>query len=206
MIRLALVDDQQLVREGIAGLLALSGKNSIIWQATNGADALEKIQTTPVDLLLADIRMPEMSGITMVEKIRALGINTPVLMLTTFDDNELLNASISAGANGFLLKDVSLEQLIHSIELVVSGEFLVDPQLLKSIKKEPQEKAHNIRLSKREIQILRLISGGFSNKEISNTVFLAEGTVRNHISNILIKLDCRDRTQAALKAIQLQLF
>ena len=115
MIKVGLVDDQQLVREGIAGLLSLSGKTEILWQAANGAKALDKMQSTHVDILLADIRMPVMDGITLVQKLRELGIATPVMMLTTFDDSELFARSLAAGANGFLLKDVSLEKLIHSI-------------------------------------------------------------------------------------------
>lgn len=204
MIKIGLVDDQQLVREGIAGLLSLSGKTEILWQAANGAEALEKIGLTQVDVLLADIRMPVMDGIEMVQKLRAQGTETPVLMLTTFDDSELFSRSLDAGANGFLLKDVSLEKLVHSIESLVSGGFVTDNLMLKKWQQDKSRPA-SVQLTERELQILRLLVGGMSNKEIVRAVFLAEGTVRNHVSNILAKLECRDRTQAVLKAMELGL-
>lgn len=204
MIKIGLVDDQQLVREGIAGLLSLSGKTEILWQAANGAEALEKIGFTQVDVLLADIRMPIMDGIEMVQKLRAQGTETPVLMLTTFDDSELFSRSLDAGANGFLLKDVSLEKLVHSIESLVRGGFVTDNLMLKKWQQDKSRPA-SVQLTERELQILRLLVGGMSNKEIVRAVFLAEGTVRNHVSNILAKLECRDRTQAVLKAMELGL-
>lgn len=204
MIKVGLVDDQQLVREGIAGLLSLSGKTEILWQAANGAEALDKMQNTQVDILLADIRMPVMDGITLVQKLREFGIATPVMMLTTFDDSELFARSLAAGANGFLLKDVSLEKLIHSIESLVAGGFITDNAMLKKWQQDKSRPA-SVQLTERELQILRLLVGGMSNKEIVRAVFLAEGTVRNHVSNILAKLECRDRTQAVLKAMELGL-
>lgn len=204
MIKVGLVDDQQLVREGIAGLLSLSGKTEILWQAANGAEALDKMQNTQVDILLADIRMPVMDGITLVQKLRELGVATPVMMLTTFDDSELFARSLAAGANGFLLKDVSLEKLIHSIESLVAGGFITDNAMLKKWQQDKSRPA-SVQLTERELQILRLLVGGMSNKEIVRAVFLAEGTVRNHVSNILAKLECRDRTQAVLKAMELGL-
>ena len=204
MIKIGLVDDQQLVREGIAGLLSLSGKTEILWQAANGAEALEKIGFTQVDVLLADIRMPVMDGIEMVQKLRAQGTETPVLMLTTFDDSELFSRSLDAGANGFLLKDVSLEKLVHSIESLVSGGFVTDNLMLKKWQQD-KSRPSSVQLTERELQILRLLVGGMSNKEIVRAVFLAEGTVPNHVSNILAKLECRDRTQAVLKAMELGL-
>ncbi len=205
MIKVGLVDDQQLVREGIAGLLSLSGKTEILWQAANGVEALDKMQSTQVDILLADIRMPVMDGITLVQKLRELGITTPVMMLTTFDDSDLFTRSLAAGANGFLLKDVSLEKLVHSIESLVAGGFITDNAMLKKWQQEKSRAPVTVQLTDRELQILRLLVGGMSNKEIVRAVFLAEGTVRNHVSNILAKLECRDRTQAVLKAMELGL-
>jgi len=202
MIKVALVDDQQLVREGIAGLLSLSGKTEILWQAANGVEALDKMQNMPVDILLADIRMPLMDGITLVQKLREREIATPVMMLTTFDDSELFARSLAVGANGFLLKDVSLEKLIHSIESLVAGGFITDNTMLKKWQQDKSRPSPVIQLTDRELQILRLLVGGLSNKEIVRAVFLAEGTVRNHVSNILAKLECRDRTQAVLKAME----
>ncbi len=201
MINVGLVDDQQLVREGIAGLLSLSGKVSILWQAVNGADALARLQQSPVDIILTDIRMPIMNGIELTQAVRKAGITTPILMLTTFDDSELFIQSLKAGANGFLLKDVSLEKLLSSLETIKAGGFLAEPIMLKEAHNNPSIEAFKITLTEKEKTRLRLLAGGFSNKEISNAVFLAEGTVRNYISTIFEKLDCRDRTQAVLKAI-----
>ena len=198
MLDIGLVDDQQLVRQGIAGLLAISGHARVLWEARNGEEALTLIAQQPVNALLADIRMPEMDGIALVKRLRAQKNSTPVLMLTTFDDAELFSQSLIAGANGFLLKDISLEKLISSLQAIVTGStFLAEPELLR----EHHQKKSTLELSERELQILRLLVGGFSNKEIASAIFLAEGTIRNHISNLLAKLDCRDRTQAVLKAI-----
>ncbi len=165
MIKVGLVDDQQLVREGIAGLLSLSCKTEILWQAANGVEALDKMQSTSVDILLADIRMPVMDGITLVQKLRDLGVTTPVMMLTTFDDCELFTRSLAAGANGFLLKDVSLEKLIHSIESLVAGGFITDNAMLKKWQQD-KTRPSTVQLTERELQILRLLVGGMSNKEI----------------------------------------
>lgn len=205
MLNIGLVDDQELVRKGIAGLLALSGKTSICWEANNGASALDALANNPVDVILADIRMPVMDGITLVKTLRAQHNSTPVLMLTTFDDSELFVQSLKAGANGFLLKDVSLEKLVSSLEALAQGAgFLAEGSMLQEFQ-QLKKTEQKIDLSERELQILRLLAGGLSNKEIARAVFLAEGTVRNHVSNVLAKLDCRDRTQAVLKAINLGL-
>lgn len=205
MLNIGLVDDQELVRKGIAGLLALSGKTTIAWEANNGETALASLANHPVDVILADIRMPVMDGIELVKTLRAEKNLTPVLMLTTFDDSELFIQSIKAGANGFLLKDVSLEKLVSSLKTLAQGAgFLAEGNMLQEIS-QLKKTEQKIDLSERELQILRLLAGGFSNKEIARAIFLAEGTVRNHVSNILAKLDCRDRTQAVLKAINLSI-
>lgn len=209
-ITLALIDDQQLVRQGIASLLSLSDKVQVLWQAQNGLEAIDKLAEQAVDLILSDIRMPELDGIGMLKQIRASGNRVPIIMLTTFDDNELLMASITQGANGFLLKDVSLEKLISAITQVASGGYLIEADVLQALSSSNQdqlsiESLSEIKISSRESEILTLMAGGLSNKEIAAAVFLAQGTVKNHISNILLKLESRDRTQAVLKALQLGL-
>ncbi|QSX41244.1 response regulator [Shewanella cyperi] len=205
-IRVALVEDQQLVRQGIAGLLALSEQVEVCWQAEQGQEALDKLARAPVDVLLSDIRMPVLDGIGMLKQLRQQGERLPVLMLTTFDDSELFLASMRAGANGFLLKDVSLDKLLGAIAQVADGGFLIEPELLAQLQtKTPAAAPQGELLSGRERDILRLMAGGFSNREIAEAVFLAEGTVKNHVSNILTKLDCRDRTQAVLKSLQMAL-
>ena len=209
-ITLALIDDQQLVRHGIASLLSLSDKVQVLWQAKNGLEAIDKLAQQPVDLILSDIRMPELDGIGMLKQIRASGNRVPVIMLTTFDDNEILMASITQGANGFMLKDVSLDKLISAITQVASGGYLIEADVLQALSSSNQdqlsiESLSEIKISSRESEILTLMAGGLSNKEIAAAVFLAQGTVKNHISNILLKLESRDRTQAVLKALQLGL-
>lgn len=209
IISVGLVEDQQLVRQGIASLLAISDNIRVVWQAEDGQDALSQLANNPVDVLLSDIRMPNLDGIAMLKQIRQSANSLPVIMLTTFDDSELFLNSLQAGANGFLLKDVSLDKLLHAIETVAKGGYLIEPSVLKQMS-EPKAApsvgvTRNELLSEREREILSFMAGGFSNKEIANAVFLAEGTVKNHVSNILTKLDCRDRTQAVLKGLQLAL-
>ncbi len=207
MIQVGLVDDQALIREGIAQLIELSGKATTAWQRDNGEAALSALRDQPVDVLVCDIRMPGMDGITMLKRLRANGEQQPVLMLTTFDDHQLFLDALSAGANGFLLKDVSLEKLIHAIETVAGGGFIAEPRLVSQASTgigdaPPADPAV---LSDKEREILKLAAGGLSNREIADVVHLAEGTVKNHVSNILAKLNCRDRTQAVLYAIHWQL-
>ncbi|KZX58714.1 DNA-binding response regulator [Halioglobus sp. HI00S01] len=207
MIRVGLVDDQALIREGIAQLIALSGKAVTAWQCDNGEAALATLRKEPIDVLVCDIRMPGMDGITMVKRLRANGERQPVLMLTTFDDHQLFLDALAAGANGFLLKDVSLDKLIEAIETVAGGGFIAEPRLVSqastTVKDAPP--ADPDLLSDKEREVLRLVAGGLSNREIASVIHLAEGTVKNHVSHILTKLNCRDRTQAVLYAIHWQL-
>ena len=206
MIKVALVDDQQLVRQGIAGLLSLSDDIEVIWQAENGEQALKHL-TAPCDdfprpdVVLLDIRMPKMNGIELVKKLRAQGDVQPVLMLTTFDDSELFIQSLQAGANGFLLKDVSLDKLTNAIKTLANGGFVAEPVVMKHLDQGLTSIAPLETLTEKEQQVLKLLAGGFSNKEIASSIFLAEGTVKNHVSNILAKLNTRDRTRAVLIAI-----
>lgn len=203
-IRVGLVDDQQLVRQGIASLLALSDKIEVIWQAENGQQALTQLASTAIDVLLSDIRMPVMDGISLLRQIRADNNQLPTLMLTTFDDSELFLASLHAGANGFLLKDVSLDKLLNAIEVIAQGGVLIEPVVLNQLSQQAPINAPGVNpLSERETSILKFMANGCSNKEIATGVFLAEGTVKNHVSNILSKLGCRDRTRAVLKGLEL---
>lgn len=200
IITVALVDDQDLVRQGIAGLLSLSDKIEVLWQANNGEHALEFIKQQP-DVLLLDIRMPKMNGIELVKKLREQGNKLPILMLTTFDDSELFMQSLQAGANGFLLKDVSFEKLIKAIETLSDGGFVAEPVVMKQLNKGVDITSLTEKLSEKELHILKLMAGGFSNKEIAESIFLAQGTVKNHVSSILAKLNTRDRTRAVLVAL-----
>ena len=223
MINVAIADDQILVRQGIASLLTLCADINVCWQADNGEDALQKIAAQPIDVVLMDIRMPLKSGIEALSELRDAGNDTKVIILTTFDDPALFTQAMHAGANGFLLKDVDAEKLESAINIVFNGGMLsidgvafstsdggmlAEPVLLNQLSHDQLSTFADPDiepLSGRELDILKLIAGGYSNKEIAETVFLAEGTVKNHVSNILSKLNTRDRTRAVLKALSAKL-
>ena len=207
-IRIALADDQALVRAGLRALLQQQGIE-IVFEADDGQALLDGLQATPVDLALSDIRMPGMDGIAALQALRARGDATPVLLLTTFDDAELLLRATEAGAQGFLLKDAAPDDLRDAIVRVARGETLLQPVSTDAVRARFHYHADDApprdTFGKREVAILRLIAGGYSNKEIARSLFLAEGTVKNYVSTILDKLGTRDRTRAVLKAITLRI-
>ena len=212
MIRVCLVDDQTLVRQGIRALLALADDIEVIGEAADGRQAVEVIPQLKPDVVLMDMRMPHMSGLEALQALSASGQLPPTIILTTFDDDQLVLAGIKAGARGYMLKDVSLEQLVNAIQTVAGGGSLVQPavtqRLLSGLEHMNNAFVSLERpdpLTERETEILRLMAGGFSNKEIANSLRVAEGTVKNHVSNILSKLGVRDRTRAVLKAFELGL-
>ncbi len=212
MIRVLLVDDQTLVRQGVRTLLELSADIRVVAEAADGQQAIEIIPVEKPDVVLLDMRMPVKSGLDVLRELGTAGKLPPTIILTTFDDDELVLAGLKAGARGFLLKDVSLEQLVDAIHAVAAGSSLVKPaqtqRLLSGL-----EKMHNTfvsldqpdPLTERETEILRLMAGGYSNREIANSLHITEGTIKNHVSNILSKLGVRDRTRAVLKAFELKL-
>ena len=205
-IRIALADDQALVRAGLRALLERQGI-AIAFEADDGTALLERLATQAVDVVLSDIRMPGLDGIGALQQLRARGDTTPVLLLTTFDDSDLLLRATEAGAQGFLLKDAAPEDLRDAIERVARGDTLLQPVSTQAVRARYQYHAADApreRFTEREVAILRLLAGGYSNKEIARTLFLAEGTVKNYVSVILEKLDTRDRTRAVLKAITLR--
>lgn len=212
MIRVYLVDDQTLVRQGVRSLLALDAGIEVVGEAGDGKQAIEAIATLAPDVVLMDMRMPVMSGLEALQALARLGQLPPTIILTTFDDDQLVLAGLKAGAKGYLLKDVSLEQLVGAIRVVAEGGSLVQPAVTQRLL-SGLENMHNAfvslerpdPLTDRETEILRLMASGFSNKEIANSLGVAEGTIKNHVSNILSKLGVRDRTRAVLKAFELQL-
>lgn len=213
-VNVMLVDDQTLVREGIKSLLQLAGHIEILGEASDGVEALDALNTLTPDVILMDIRMPRLDGIETLKTLTAQGSTVPVIILTTFDDHELVLSAIRAGARGFLLKDVSLESLVEAIDAVHRGETLIQPAVTERVLKgftelQTQSKVERDPiqepLTQREIEIVRLMAGGYSNKEISRAIFKSEGTIKNHVSNILAKLNVRDRTRAVLKALELGL-
>ncbi|MCD0244787.1 response regulator transcription factor [Xanthomonas melonis] len=205
-LRIALADDQVLVRAGLRALLQQQGVE-VVCEADDGQGLLDALATTTVDVVLSDIRMPGIDGIQALEQLRARGDRTPVLLLTTFDDGDLLLRATDAGAQGFLLKDAAPEELRDAIARVAAGDTLLQPVSTDPVRARYQfrdQQAPRETFNEREVAILRLLAGGYSNKEIARTLFLAEGTVKNYVSTILEKLGTRDRTRAVLKAITLR--
>ncbi len=202
-IRIALVDDQALVLRGLSALLGDFGDIEVALESTDAAQLVEALRQRPVDVVVSDIRMPGLDGIGLIERLREQGNATPVILLTTFDERELMQRAVAAGAQGFLLKDALPEELHDAILRVAGGATLLQPVSLGVVRAAlPRtSQAGNVQLTEREASILRLIAGGYSNKEIGRNLHLAEGTVKNYVSDLLLKLDSRDRTHAVLKAI-----
>lgn len=212
MIRVFLVDDQTLVRQGVRSLLELADGIEVVAEASDGKQAVEQIPLIGPDVVLMDMRMPIMSGLDALQALSKANTLPPTIILTTFDDDQLVLAGIKYGAKGYLLKDVSLDQLVNAIQTVAGGGSLVQPAVtqrllsgLESMNNEFVSLEQPDPLTERETEILRLMAGGFSNKEVANSLGVAEGTVKNHVSNILSKLGVRDRTRAVLKAFELKL-
>lgn len=200
-IRIALADDQALIRNGLAALLGGFAGLSVRIQAADGRALLEAVTAAAVDVIVSDIRMPRLSGLELVRALRERGDATPVLLLTTFDDPGLLQAARAAGAQGYLLKDAAPEELCAAIEALAAGQTRLSPISLQPARAGHQEPARAAQLTEREQSILRLVAGGYSNKEIGRALHISDGTVKNHLTDILAKLDARDRTHAVLKSI-----
>lgn len=209
MIRVVLVDDQMLVRQGVRGLLELVADIEVVGEASNGEEALQRVPELSPDVLLLDIRMPRLSGIAVLQALSEANALPPTLVLTTFDDGDAAIAAIKAGAKGVMLKDVSLEDLAGAIRDLAKGRTAFQPAMTESLMAAirrgpsgPSDSHSPETLTVREREVLHLICAGYSNKEIADLLALAEGTVKNHVSNLLLKLDARDRTRAALKGLQ----
>ncbi|QOC24060.1 response regulator transcription factor [Wenzhouxiangella sp. AB-CW3] len=207
-IRIALADDQALVREGLKALIRELDGIDVVIEAESGEAVLQALADTAIDLILSDIRMPGIDGIALTRKLAETHPDLPVLLLTTFDEDALMLEAAEAGARGFLLKDVSPEELESAIHDVAAGKRLMQPVATESVRRNFRYTDNSPTIEQftgREIQILRLLAGGYSNKEIARSIHLAEGTVKNYVSDILDKLDTRDRTRAVLKAITLKI-
>ncbi len=205
MINIGIVDDQMIVRAGLVNLITINDNHHISFEANNGKEAIECLKNHSIDLLITDLKMPEMNGIELIKRLRLSDSKLPILVLTTFDDNELFVQAIREGANGFLLKDVEYDKLEHAITAIASGEYLFEPQVLANNHSISDLPFSMESLTDTEKQVLRYAAAGFSNKEIATSMYLASGTIKNYISKILEKTQSRDRTQAVVKAIQLKI-
>jgi DNA-binding NarL/FixJ family response regulator len=210
MIRVVLVDDQTLVRQGIRSLLELAGDVAIVAEAGDGDEGIAVIRRERPDVVLLDLRMPKKGGVDVLRVLQATDSLPPTIVLTTFDDDEALLDAVKAGAKGYLLKDVSLERLTDAIRAVAAGDSVIQPAVtervlrgLEHVRRDFDALSPPDPLTKRELEILRLMAGGYSNREIAEALGTAEGTVKNHASSILSKLGVRDRTRAVLKALEL---
>lgn len=208
-VQILIVDDQSLFREGLRTLLSVQPDFEVVAEAGNGEEALRLAATLRPDVILMDLRMPVMDGVTATQRLRDLHPRCKVIVLTTFDDDEYVFDGLRAGAVGYLLKDVSSEKLFEAIRAAAKGEYFLQPSITAKVMAEfsrlsrsapPREEMLAEPLSPRELEILRLVSTGASNRDIAESLVIAEGTVKNHLTNILGKLNVKDRMQAVLKA------
>lgn len=224
-VRVLIVDDQQLMREGIASLLKIQDGIEIAGTAANGQEALEQAISQQPDVILMDVRMPVLDGVAATEQILQQVSTCKILMLTTFNDDAYILDALQAGASGYLLKDLPARDLAQAIQAVHRGIYQLDPSVarhLKALLSQSQVSQEGSRaqgvpsapvagtsisnpfgmteLTERELEVLRLIAKGATNREIAEALVISEGTVKNHISNILGRLNLRDRTQAAIYA------
>ena len=214
-IRVLLVDDQALFREGLETLLSVHKDIQVVGQASNGQEALEAAAKVHPDVVLMDVRMPILDGVQATRRLKRALPECRVIVLTTFDDDEYVFDALRAGAVGYLLKDVASARLVEAIRGTARGESILEPSVAAKVIAEFTRVSSMVPavqmdqlvepLSERELEILAWIARGYSNKEIASQLFIAEGTVKNHVTHILGKLGVRDRTQAALKARELGL-
>lgn len=198
-IRVLLIEDQQLIRRGLVMLLSTIDGVDVSAQAPDGRAALEELKRTPVDVVLADARMPIMDGVEFTRCCTRDHPQIPVLILTTFDDDTLVQESLSAGASGFLLKDTSVEELAAALSAVVNGGMVIDPRVTRAALRSDSAPDNPLAvLTRTERVVAGLVAKGLTNTEIATTLVLAEGTVKNHVSALLRKLGERDRTALAL--------
>ena len=214
-VRVLLVDDQALFREALAMLLGVREDVEVVGEAGDGAEALQRAAELAPDVVLMDLHMPVLNGIAATRRMRVEHPDVRVIALTTFDDDEEVFAALRAGAVGYLLKDVSSARLVEAVLAAARGESVLQPSVAAKVvarfarmpagDEPPRPQPLVVPLSERELEVVRLLAGGRSNREIAAALHLAEGTVKNHVTNVLGKLGARDRTQAALRARSLGL-
>ncbi len=214
-VRLLLVDDQALFREALTTLLGVRDELLVVGEAGDGSEALRRADELAPDVVLMDLRMPVLDGVAATRRLQLEHPEVRVIALTTFDDDEDVFAALRAGAVGYLLKDVSSARLVEAVVTAARGGSVLEPSVaakvvarvarMPSDEPVPRPQPLVVPLSEREVDVLRLLADGHSNREIAAALHLAEGTVKNHVTNVLGKLGARDRTQAALRARALDL-
>lgn len=207
-VRLLIADDHPVVRQGLRAFLETQPEVEILGEAVDGEDAVRQVERLLPDVVLMDVVMPKIDGIEAIRRIREISPTTQAIVLTSFADDDKIVAAVRAGAAGYLLKDASPQELIGAIRAVARGEALLAPsvaaRLMRELSRPSEDPAASI-LTARELEVLRLIASGRSNKEIALDLVLSEKTVKTHVSNILAKLHLADRTQAALYAVRQRL-
>jgi NarL family two-component system response regulator LiaR len=205
-IKVLIVDDHEIVRSGIRSLLATEQGIEVVGEAANGRAAVEEAERLTPDVILMDLVMPEMDGVTAIREIRSRRRDSHILVLTSFGSDSKLFPAVKAGALGYLLKDTSPRDLVQAIRQAANGESSLNPavarRLLREFSQESDLTPPTEPLTDRETEVLRLVARGFSNEKIAKTLFISDATVRTHVSNILSKLNLTNRTQAALYALR----
>lgn len=205
-IKVMITDDHKMVREGIKQLLELNDSISVVGMASDGDECISILESKKPDLLLLDINMPGKNGLEIIEEIKKLNFNVKIILLTVHNEVDYLLKAVEIGADGYVLKDSGSAELVNAIEIVMSGESYIQPDMIPMLnskmiaKNSDKEKMKN--LTKRELEVLVLVSEGMFNKEIADKLSISERTVKNHISSIFKKIDVADRTQAAVFAIR----
>jgi DNA-binding NarL/FixJ family response regulator len=209
VIRVFIADDQLLIRQGIRTLLEMDAEIVIAGEAEDGAETIERVPVSEVDVLLLDVRMPKKNGADVLRELSAANALPPTLVLTTFDDTSVVLDAIRSGARGFLLKDISYQQLMSAIRAIAAGGTVFQPAITQRLLRAAGTPAPDAMpleaLTARELEVVRLMAGGYSNKEIAHALGTAEGTIKNQVSSILSKFGVRDRTRAVLKALEARL-
>ena len=205
-IKVMITDDHKMVREGIKQLLELNDSISVVGMASDGDECISVLESKKPDLLLLDINMPGKNGLEIIKEIKKLNFNVKIILLTVHNEVDYLLKAVEIGADGYVLKDSGSAELVNAIEIVMSGESYIQPDMIPMLnskmiaKNSDKEKMKN--LTKRELEVLVLVSEGMFNKEIADKLSISERTVKNHISSIFKKIDVADRTQAAVFAIR----
>jgi len=210
-IRVVIVDDHALFRRGLENVLADEGDLVVVGEASDGVEAVGVVAALAPDVVLMDVRMPRASGIEATRQIRLAQPGTKIVMLTVSDDEEDLYEAVKAGANGYLLKEVSIEEVADAVRAVARGHSLISPSMASKLLQEFNElsrraeerlRASEPRLTERELEVLKLVAKGLSNRDISTELFISENTVKNHVRNILEKLHLHSRMEAVVYAMR----